>query len=117
MPWGLVFLVVWVGSIIVGVNIGRPKGRRGGWWGFWLGPIGVLLVALLPPLVAGARPELMTHRECPHCREPVRREASACPHCQRSIEPWVLASGVWWVGRDGKWERAEPLMMQDGRLV
>jgi hypothetical protein len=47
--------------------------------------------------------EAPTHRECPHCKEPMRRDASVCPHCQRDSEPWTLNDGAWWVERDGVW--------------
>lgn len=41
-------------------------------------------------------------RECPHCKEAMRRDASVCPHCQRDSQPWVLHQGRWWhKGSDG----------------
>jgi len=40
------------------------------------------------------------YRECPHCKEEMRRDASVCPHCQRDSRAWVLNDGVWWV-QDG----------------
>lgn len=42
-------------------------------------------------------------RECPHCMEPMRREASVCPHCQRDSEPWRLHEGRWWTKKDGEY--------------
>jgi len=45
-----------------------------------------------------------THRECPHCKEPMRRDASVCPHCQRDSQPWTLNEGFWWKpADDGSW--------------
>ena len=35
-------------------------------------------------------------RECPHCKEPMRRDASVCPHCQRESEAWEFRDGRWW---------------------
>jgi hypothetical protein len=35
-------------------------------------------------------------RECPHCKEPMRRDASVCPHCQQQSPPWRLHEGHWW---------------------
>src|SRR4051812_48513801 len=28
------------------------------------------------------------YRECPHCKELMRRDASVCPHCQQPSTPW-----------------------------
>lgn len=35
-------------------------------------------------------------RDCPHCKEQMRRDASVCPHCQRDSIAWILHRGVWW---------------------
>ena len=43
------------------------------------------------------------YRECPHCREQMRRDASVCPHCRRESAAWQLHEGRWWVETDGKW--------------
>src|SRR5438552_14770165 len=43
------------------------------------------------------------YRECPHCREQMRRDASVCPHCRRESAAWQLHEGRWWVQTDGKW--------------
>ena len=56
------------------------------------------------PLAAVDTPSA-THRECPHCKEPMRRDASVCPHCQRDSEAWTLNDNAWWVKRDGVWNR------------
>ena len=42
-------------------------------------------------------------RECPFCKEAMRRDASVCPHCQRDSEPWKFHEGHWWDKRDGVW--------------
>ena len=44
-----------------------------------------------------------THRECPHCKEQMRRDASVCPHCQRDSQAWTLNEGYWWYQRDDGW--------------
>jgi len=41
-------------------------------------------------------------RECPHCKETMRRDASVCPHCQRESKPWTFHDDRWWhTGVDG----------------
>lgn len=40
------------------------------------------------------------HRECPACRESMRRESSVCPRCHTASEPWRLIEGEWWQRRD-----------------
>jgi uncharacterized membrane protein YeaQ/YmgE (transglycosylase-associated protein family) len=46
----IVILIVWVLPIYVAHQIGTPKNRQGFWWGVFLGWIGVIVVALLPPV-------------------------------------------------------------------
>jgi hypothetical protein len=43
-------------------------------------------------------------RECPHCRELMRGEASVCPHCQRESEAWQQDGGFWWRQSEAGWE-------------
>lgn len=120
--------LVWILPIFVGSAIGKPKNRSGGWWGFFLGWIGVIIVAVLPSRAAMTLDELeakkskdlinpryyemkkaellgaRTHRECHHCKEQMRRDASVCPHCQRDSHPWTQNEGYWWrTADDGHW--------------
>ena len=45
-----------------------------------------------------------THRECPHCKEQMRRDASVCPLCQRDSLAWTQNDGFWWrPAEDGSW--------------
>jgi hypothetical protein len=45
-----------------------------------------------------------THKECPHCKEQMRRDATVCPHCQRESQAWVQNDGFWWRrGEDDTW--------------
>lgn len=73
-------VVLWVVPIFVGHAIGKHKDRAGFLYGLLLGWIGVIIVAVLPPVTNS-----VTHCECPHCKERMRRDASVCPHCQREI--------------------------------
>jgi hypothetical protein len=52
----------------------------------------------LQPLAAEPR------RECPHCRESMRRDARVCPHCRSESEPWMFHENRWWAkSDDGAW--------------
>lgn len=68
--------------------------------GFFLGPLGILIVLFLQPSQAR---QMKGKRECPHCKEAMKREASVCPHCHRDSEPWKFDQGYWWVRRDDQW--------------
>ena len=79
--------------------IGKPKRRSGAAYGIFLGWLGVLIVAVLPAVpaqVVPVQPNLaLATRECPFCKEPMRRDASVCPHCRHDSEPWVFEGGRW----------------------
>jgi hypothetical protein len=118
-------VILWIVPIFVGHAIGKSKNRHGGWWGFFLGWLGVIIVAVLPPRPGMTLDELerrknvsspqwyerkraellatQTHRECPHCKEQMRRDASVCPHCQRDSDAWTLHEGRWWTKVDDNW--------------
>jgi hypothetical protein len=36
-------------------------------------------------------------RECPHCKEQMRRDAGTCPHCRLESKPWRFHESHWWV--------------------
>ncbi len=42
---------------------------------------------------------LGNRRECPACKEWMRRDARLCPHCRTESEPWMFRDGRWWVAR------------------
>lgn len=86
----------------VGIGIGKSKGRDtdGFFLGLLLGPIGLIIIAVLGPTSAviaqQQQAELMEYRQCPHCKERMRRDAGTCPHCRLESEPWQLHEGHWW---------------------
>ena len=56
--------------------------------------------------LTGARAHLdhASSRECPFCKESIRRDASVCPHCQRESAAWRLHEGSWWArDKDNNW--------------
>lgn len=126
----LIIVIGWVGiGAGGGLAIGSMRGRSG--LGFFLGLfggfIGWIVVLLLPPTpeylaaqpvpgTAMTRGEM--YRECPSCKEQMRRDAGVCPHCHSESEPWMLHEGRWWVTRgeatyyldpqSQQWVRYEP---------
>lgn len=114
-----------MGGLIFGFAAGTIRANQGGtfgggfWWGFLLGLIGLIVVAVTKPTPASAQalpagppaatpaapapagpagavanPRAM--RECPHCKEGMRRDASVCPHCRRDSEVRRYLEGRWW---------------------
>jgi hypothetical protein len=41
-----------------------------------------------------------TYRECPHCKENMRRDAGTCPRCRKESPAWTFHGGHWWVTGD-----------------
>jgi glutaredoxin len=102
---GFLFSLLVMGLIcgVISMLIWQNKGGTpsGGFsFGFLLGIIGVILVLVLNP--PGEKTDA-TSRECPHCKEAMRRDASVCPHCQRDSEPWTFHDGRWWMKNERGW--------------
>ena len=74
------FLIFWILFGVARAMIGARKGEPivGFILGIFLGPIGLLIVALSK----GNR------QDCPFCRELIRPGATICPHCRNEIA-WV----------------------------
>jgi hypothetical protein len=67
-----------------------------------LGIIGLVLILVSKPAAVQPVTGATATRECPHCKETMRRDASVCPHCQRESKPWTFHDGRWWhTGADG----------------
>lgn len=101
-------VALWLVSIFVAGRITAGKGRYAsqGWFlGFLLSWIGVVICLLLSDRRSTeADVPLGTHRECPHCKELMRRDATTCPHCRSTSRPWTLHEGHWWYATEGgKW--------------
>jgi hypothetical protein len=41
-------------------------------------------------------------RECPFCKEAMRRDALVCPHCRRESKAWNYREGRWWATNDAE---------------
>jgi hypothetical protein len=117
----LVFSIVVFGFVCSAIWSGKGGDPFVGFLiGAVLGLIGLVVVAVMTPQQS-ALPSKRT-RECPHCKERMRRDASVCPHCQRDSDPWTFHDGFWWVKRDSgdyyydetknEWIRFEPSAQQ-----
>jgi Na+/melibiose symporter-like transporter len=74
----IIFFII---PIFVAVAQGRAKDRAGLAYGIFLGWIGVIILAFLPPRRGDK------YVECPFCKESIRRDALVCTHCLRDVRP------------------------------
>jgi hypothetical protein len=71
-----------------------------------LGVVGfvALLGARTGPAATHTEVEDPAHRECPHGKESMRRDAGTCPHCRKESPAWTFHEGRWWVQNEaGAW--------------
>jgi RNA polymerase subunit RPABC4/transcription elongation factor Spt4 len=88
--FGVPLLVIGLSLLFLGVIgglIGRAKGRAtsGFWWGFFLGPMGWLIVALQTDLRGEKGLKEGTMKKCPYCAELIKSEARVCRYCGKEI--------------------------------
>lgn len=89
----LFWLGVWVGSIVLAINIAQGRGNSQGaalLLAILLGPLAVLIALILPrnekelervALARGAK------RKCPACAELINPDASKCRYCGTGVDP------------------------------
>ena len=90
---------VWA-SEIWKVKGGSPT--AGFFLGFLLGVVGIVIAYVGTPTTAslasspGGAAVPAQLRQCPACKEAMKRDASICPHCRTQSRPWIFSDGYWW---------------------
>ena len=84
----IAIFIIWLLCGFASLAIADSKGRSScGWFigGFLLGPIGLLIIAVLPPVEAEIEKQKLESKEykkCPQCAELVKKEAKICRFCK-----------------------------------
>ena len=95
----MIAFVLWASCGLLAAYIAGAKQRTAAWafLGFLLGPLGVIIVALLPELAppedavrygtneAGESVQISGPRACPFCAETIQPAAVVCKHCGRDV--------------------------------
>lgn len=79
------YIIIWIICGFAAAAIASGKNRSSlGWFflGLLISIFAVIIVACLPKLEPDLRE---THRKCPHCAEPVLKEAKVCKHCHKDL--------------------------------
>lgn len=88
------YVIFWIGIAAACGIVASNKGRSGlGWFviGLLFSVIAFIIVLVLPSVKTD--PDATTeetHVKCPHCAEPIRREAIKCKHCGEAVTPQPL---------------------------
>jgi len=105
-----VFILVWlILPILIASQATHNRGRGGLiglLLGLFLGWIGVIIALLLSDIGqsgAGQKNASHKYRECPYCKEQMRRDALVCPQCHKESSAWTLSDGVWWHRGESGW--------------
>jgi len=116
-----IVIVVWFVCALIAAAICEAKGHSaiaGFFLGLLLGPIGVIIAAVL------SRDETVLEeravksgqmRKCPYCAEPVRWDAKVCRYCGRELTAAELLAEGMRASTEGRNADARQLLQQVGR--
>lgn len=94
----MIWIITWLICGFICSVIAGAKGRSASMYfltGLILGPLGIVLCAVIPANVAQVERDavqLGNLRKCPFCAELVKTEAIVCKHCSRDLEPVTIKS-------------------------
>lgn len=95
--WAIALVVVFLSTVAAGLVADKrgADGAMGLAAGLLLGPLGVAVAFVMPLTAYGEalrRAQIAdaliangTHRQCPACKEPVRKSAIVCRYCGRDL--------------------------------
>jgi hypothetical protein len=83
-------IIIWLVCAVVSGSVGTRKGRTGLGWvlGILLGPIGLIIIAVVPENTERVENTALLSGElkkCPYCAELIKRQANVCRYCGREI--------------------------------
>jgi uncharacterized paraquat-inducible protein A len=92
--WPILLVVQQIGALIACIIIGQEKNRNGFLWGFFFGSLGLLILALLPPLKEETSEKITprgrspnqrilkpTEKKCKSCGSIITDDYTKCPYC------------------------------------
>jgi hypothetical protein len=119
VSFGVLIVLIVIGTTIwVGVDASKRDWGEGSGTGTWVVGCILLWIVVFPVYLAkrgkapfkaapalaagppGLAPSDPMYRECPHCKEPMRRDAGICPHCRKPSTAWRYHDGRWWLRPD-----------------